>query len=386
MTFLALMKSSKLLLAAFLFLLLPSYLFAWGKEGHQIVAKLAMLQLSESTTNKVLKVLGNMTPEEASTWMDDVRSTPPYKYTAPWHYADAEKGDKYEPSAGGDVVTALNTAYNELQHMDTLSPERLKFDVLVLFHMCGDITQPLHDGYASDKGGNDYQVQYNGKGTNLHHIWDSEIIESQGISMASITYSIKTSGPTMLLMLKLRQVNFLSMWNSGREFLPAVYDVKGHKLDESYMQKNRQVVDGQLQQGGTLLAVCLENVFSKAKNIPAIVPDIIKLRVKTDTIQQELLEKVPAEKAVDYIGKKVAICGKVYSTKFQGSGVTFINMGGEYPNNPFTAVIMANNRSNFNYKPEEYLNGKSICVMGTVKEYKGKPEIVVEKQDQILVQ
>ena len=51
-----------------------------------------------------------------------------------------------------------------------------------------------------------------------------------------------------------------------------------------------------------------------------------------------------------------------------------------------SAVIMTNNRSNFNYKPEEYLNGKNICIIGTVKDYKGKPEIVVEKQEQVLVQ
>lgn len=73
--------------------------------------------------------------------------------------------------------------------MDTLSPERLRFDVLVLFHLCNDIMQPLDAGYGSDKGGNDYQVQYNGKGTNLHHLWDADIIETQGITSESMTDS-----------------------------------------------------------------------------------------------------------------------------------------------------------------------------------------------------
>ncbi|RZK30676.1 MAG: S1/P1 Nuclease, partial [Hymenobacter sp.] len=82
------MKAAIILCLLFI-LSIPCRLLAWGREGHQLVAKLAMMQLSESTKQKVLKILGDMTPEQASTWMDEVRSTPDYKYTAPWHYADA---------------------------------------------------------------------------------------------------------------------------------------------------------------------------------------------------------------------------------------------------------------------------------------------------------
>jgi DNA/RNA endonuclease YhcR with UshA esterase domain len=46
---------------------------------------------------------------------------------------------------------------------------------------------------------------------------------------------------------------------------------------------------------------------------------------------------------------------------------------------------MFGKRSNFSYKPEDYLKGKTICVTGTIKEYKGKPQIVVDKEDQIKV-
>ncbi len=148
------MKFRSLLSVAILTLLLPFQLFAWGSRGHQIVAELAMHHLSDATRKKVLQVLGTMTPEQASTWMDDVRSEQAYKYTAPWHYTNVEPDANYQPAADGDIITALNTAYAELQHRDTLSPERLRFDVLILFHLCGDLTQPLHVGYGSDRGGN----------------------------------------------------------------------------------------------------------------------------------------------------------------------------------------------------------------------------------------
>lgn len=81
-----------------------------------------------------------------------------------------------------------------------------------------------------------------------------------------------------------------------------------------------------------------------------------------------------------------AVCGKVYSTRALNNGPTFLNMGADYPDNPFTAVIMFDKRSSFSYKPEEYLKGKTICITGIVKNYKGKSEIVVEKEVQIRLQ
>lgn len=80
------------------------------------------------------------------------------------------------------------------------------------------------------------------------------------------------------------------------------------------------------------------------------------------------------------------MCGKVYGTRFLNNGPTFLNIGGEYLDNPFTAVIRFNKRGSFSYKPEEHLRGKMICVTGPIKDYKGKPEIVVDKEDQVKVQ
>ena len=80
------------------------------------------------------------------------------------------------------------------------------------------------------------------------------------------------------------------------------------------------------------------------------------------------------------------VCGRVYRIRFLNNGPTFLNMGGEYQDNPFTALIMFDKRSSFSYTPEEYLKGKTICVPGTVKNYKGMEEIVVEKEEQIKVE
>ena len=38
--------------------------------------------------------------------------------------------------------------------------------------------QPLHAGFADDRGGNSYQVQAFERGTNLHALWDSGLIRN----------------------------------------------------------------------------------------------------------------------------------------------------------------------------------------------------------------
>ena len=66
--------------------------------------------------------------------------------------------------------------------------------------------------------------------------------------------------------------------------------------------------------------------------------------------------------------------------------VTFINVGSAYPNAPLTLVIFAKDLVNFNDTPAKLYNNKSICVTGTIKDYKGKAEIIVNKQEQIRVE
>lgn len=99
--------------------------------------------------------------------------------------------------------------------------------------------------------------------------------------------------------------------------------------------------------------------------------------------------KIKAAEAAGYIGKKVTVCDKVFGVKFLDKAKgqpTFLNVGAAYPNSPFTVVIFGETRKTFSGTPEKLYTGKNICVTGTVKEYNGKPEIVVEKQDEITVE
>lgn len=86
--------------------------------------------------------------------------------------------------------------------------------------------------------------------------------------------------------------------------------------------------------------------------------------------------------AAKYIGKTVTVEGRVSEVKFDDrSGVTFIDMGGRYPNHTFTGIIFSDSTGKF---PDvASYEGRIIGVTGMVRDYKGKPEIILRNPGQI---
>lgn len=84
------------------------------------------------------------------------------------------------------------------------------------------------------------------------------------------------------------------------------------------------------------------------------------------------------------VGEEATICGQVASTRFVTStrgSPTYINLGPDYPDQVFTAVIWESDRPKFDSPPED-LEG-TICVRGEVETFRGIPQIIVTSPDQI---
>ncbi|PJB12134.1 MAG: hypothetical protein CO119_08305 [Flavobacteriales bacterium CG_4_9_14_3_um_filter_40_17] len=97
---------------------------------------------------------------------------------------------------------------------------------------------------------------------------------------------------------------------------------------------------------------------------------------------------VPLDSVQDYIGKEVKVCVKVEGThKSNGkSQLIFLNLGKPYPDAPLLAVIFEKDFKNFNYAPEKYLDKKNVCITGKLVLYKGKPEFVINRENQIQIE
>lgn len=97
-------------------------------------------------------------------------------------------------------------------------------------------------------------------------------------------------------------------------------------------------------------------------------------------------QEVKIEDAAKHEGDSVKICTKIFGGRYfenSRNTPTLLNAGAKYPDNPLTIVIFGDTRPLFNNKPEEYYPGKNICVTGRIVMYKGKPEIIITREDQI---
>jgi hypothetical protein len=81
-------------------------------------------------------------------------------------------------------------------------------------------------------------------------------------------------------------------------------------------------------------------------------------------------------------GSHKTVCGKITSNQFK-AGNMFMNFGAEFPNHSFTAVIFNKDVKNFPDSIINKLHDINVCVIGKVKMYKGKPEIIINRPDQI---
>jgi hypothetical protein len=242
-------------------LLLPILSFAWGAEGHKITADIAQKNLRPGIEATVMTYLDTCSFEEASVWMDDVRGNHSYDYMKTWHYVNIEKDSVYKKSATGDVVSVLDSVIAELKNYKLLTKEAVARDIKIVFHLCGDLAQPLHTGYATDKGGNNIKLTLNGKNTNLHRVWDTDIIVEEKITTDVCTTELAKWGKRQCK--KVRRINPKLWMYDSRTYLAQAYDYQGTEITTAYLEKNKPVVIQQLIKGGLRIAEVLNTVFGK---------------------------------------------------------------------------------------------------------------------------
>lgn len=77
--------------------LVPSQGFAWGRDGHQVIANLAQSRLSPQARKGIAALLHGATLASVSTYADDFRNNHPE--TARWHYVNIPLRDgHYNPA------------------------------------------------------------------------------------------------------------------------------------------------------------------------------------------------------------------------------------------------------------------------------------------------
>ena len=236
---------------------------AWGSKGHKIVAQIAKSFLEKPVIDSVQYYLGSMSFDEASVWMDEIKSDHEFDYLKPLHYANVEKDKTYVATNKPNIINELESVLNVLKTPGARDKDKVNMALKELFHLVGDIHQPLHCGYFDDKGGNTVQVRFMEKGSNLHKVWDSEIIESKSIATVDCLKLYKNL--TKADISEIQKINILSWMNDSRKLLANAYDFQDNKLGQDYINKNAPIIEKQLLIAGVRLANILNIYFKKKK-------------------------------------------------------------------------------------------------------------------------
>lgn len=259
------------LVACLSLLLVAPAALAWGPLGHRVVAELAWRQLNPEARAAVEKLLNGSQWDEladVASWPDEIRHESRYqqlwKRTRQLHYINfANRDCDYQPPRDcrhGDCVVAAIEHYENRLADRGLSPELRLRALIFVVHFIGDVHQPLHAGYRHDAGGNGYQVQFEGKGSNLHRVWDSGMLRTRHMDWKKYADFLAAEG-TVSLPPAIPGVKAPVQW--AEESCRITRDIypRGHKIGGAYVKKELPVADKRLREAGARLAAALNRIL-----------------------------------------------------------------------------------------------------------------------------
>ncbi|WP_318309957.1 S1/P1 nuclease [Flagellimonas crocea] len=250
----------------FLLLLFPVFVFGnsmWGKTGHRITGQIAQNHLTGKTKRALNDLLDGHSLAFVSTYADDIKADGSYSKYSAWHYVNYPLGMDYrdsEKSEYGDIVRAIEECISKVKDKNNSREDRI-FHLKMLIHFIGDLHQPMHTSREEDKGGNDIQVQWFGEGSNLHRVWDKNLIESYGM-----TYTELASELTEVDRKRKKEIqsgNLYDWVDESHEICAELYDSVevGEKLGYRYAYDHNDLLFQQLQKGGLRLAKVLNDIL-----------------------------------------------------------------------------------------------------------------------------
>ncbi len=157
----------------------PLLAFPWSRYGHEVIGHLADFKLSPAARAGADELLGAETLASVGSWADVVR--PEWPETAPLHFVNGPTDALFPRDSDFDLpqgtVYSAVLGYAPRIIDASLSVDERREALKFFVHFVGDLHQPLHAGFAEDRGANDVPVIYLGERINLHRYWDNEIFD-----------------------------------------------------------------------------------------------------------------------------------------------------------------------------------------------------------------
>jgi hypothetical protein len=259
---------AKLLLPAVLVVQLPLRSDAWGTSGHRITGQIASSYLTPKARKAIRQILGTESIAMASNWADFIKADTSYRYLSAWHYADLDSSLNYsqvlaffKKDAAADAYTKLNFLIKQLKNKKLPQSKKLMY-LRLLIHIAEDVHQPFHVARNGDSGGNDVKVSWFGQPSNIHRVWDEQLIEFQKLSFTEYTSAINHIDLKEKLSLQKQPISqwFFDSYQISEQ-LHQELQQDDKKLGYEYNFKHLKTLNAQVLKGGVHLAGLLNQIF-----------------------------------------------------------------------------------------------------------------------------
>ena len=235
----------------------------WGSTGHRVIGEIANNYLNGKAKRNIRKLLKRKSLAFVSTFGDEIKSDRRYNEFYTWHFINMPLESDYESSKkhpDGDLVTGIEYCKKIIQDKNSSDDDKA-FYLKLLIHLVGDLHQPMHIGLEEDRGGNDFKLQWFYEDSNLHRVWDTQMINSFGMGYIELAENADVLSRTQV---KAMQEGTIIDWaNETHELSREVY--KSAKPDENlryrYSYNHFKTVRSQLQLSGVRLAKILNDLF-----------------------------------------------------------------------------------------------------------------------------
>ena len=236
-----------------IYAMLSSFVLGWGKKGHRITAKIAETYLTKNAKIQIKKLMGHHDLSRMSNWADEIKSDPNWKIANDWHWCTIPDGELYEKDKhSGKAVEKVNEFINVLKN-EKSNKENKQIALKFLIHLIGDLHQPMHVGNGIDRGGNDIKLNWFNSPTNLHRIWDSDLINLQELSYSEYSDYLLLNEDRGKIR-KWQGDDVLIYIHESRDMRTQCYDFSGENLKWEYFYKHKQLLEKRLLQGGVRLS------------------------------------------------------------------------------------------------------------------------------------
>lgn len=239
--------------------------YGWGGYGHRVIAAIAEWCLRSETQSKIIAIVGESNSlESVSNWASDMEREK--RKTSKWHYIYLPKNrDDYIPERdcprGGCLISSIED-FAEVLANDSAPLEKREEALKYVVHFIGDLHQPFHCGYREDSGGYDTKVIFARRKTNLHKVWDTDLLARDQMKFEDYVQKLfKRASPDDIK--KMQESTILEWMSESRSILrnhAYTYPSSGI-LDFAYQDHSLGIIDNQLLKAGVRLAGFLDAVL-----------------------------------------------------------------------------------------------------------------------------